>query len=612
MSLAAIVLVFAFSGVAADPAGMISLKAEVSRAIEEFTPFWKPAGHELCGYRIGIDPAGRGESSAESPECADLDLLTAAYLYHHVRSAGGTPILTRAEDPGLAHVPPDDLARRRRIIRENGCHLAVSIRYAGASRTPCVIAGPEGATLASRLRSALDGEDGAGDQSTENDRRSIAFLAGRYAGHTSDIPVCAVRFGPGTHGPGTSGPTWKLCRGDARALYLGISRFCTQDLRNAASETGQDRDTTADTAAVPCIPPADVDARTRIIARSIWPEGPLPEHKVDWFCRMFERTAVINRSLVHPIASAFVADGGVVLRGATNAPPVPAALEEALRTVGIERVRNEIRSLPDYGKLGDTLFGACRVPTALTFDRPGEAGAVQTQLLFGEPVFMLDRAQGHYLLHAGDGYWGWAREGAVQPMSASPFDEYVRHPRGTVARDVHREGIRIPRGARVPVVGSGDGTRAILLPDGSQLTLPVASVTVDEGESERAAARARAALDLLYSPYVFGGRSALGLDCSGLVTNVWARSGGQAARDAWQQALTGSLVATRWHRQGIRPGDQVFFLDRTGRIYHTGVAINTTHVVHAAPPGVQIGSLDPGDRLYDPRLGRDFFMAKRP
>ncbi|MBU0641372.1 MAG: C40 family peptidase, partial [Planctomycetes bacterium] len=108
------------------------------------------------------------------------------------------------------------------------------------------------------------------------------------------------------------------------------------------------------------------------------------------------------------------------------------------------------------------------------------------------------------------------------------------------------------------------------------------------------------------------GRSSLGLDCSGLVTNVWTRTGEKPSRDAWQQALAGELVATSWHRAGIQAGDQVFFINESGKIYHTGVALDADHILHAAPPCVQIGSLDPQDRLHDKRLDLDFFMAKRP
>ncbi|GJM27335.1 MAG: hypothetical protein DHS20C16_37500 [Phycisphaerae bacterium] len=162
------------------------------------------------------------------------------------------------------------------------------------------------------------------------------------------------------------------------------------------------------------------------------------------------------------------------------------------------------------------------------------------------------------------------------------------------------------------MAGKKDGRTQVLLPTGELFPVASASVRASQPNDDRGKARVRAALDLLQTPYLFGGRSPLGLDCSGLMTNVCERVDLPIARDAWQQAIAGDLTATSWDRSGIEPGDQIFFMDSSGKIYHTGIAISDHHVLHAAPPGVQIGSLKVGDRLFDARLHRDFFVAKRP
>ena len=151
----------------------------------------------------------------------------------------------------------------------------------------------------------------------------------------------------------------------------------------------------------------------------------------------------------------------------------------------------------------------------------------------------------------------------------------------------------------------------LLLPGSGRISVGQWPIEIidETGECGR---RVQAALDLLRTPYVFGGRSPSGLDCSGLVTNVAARCGAGIARDANQQAAAGLLTATAWAREGMRAGDQVFFIDASGKIYHTGIALNSTHILHAAPPAVQIGTFVRGDRLYDARIDRDFFIAKRP
>ena len=287
-------------------------------------------------------------------------------------------------------------------------------------------------------------------------------------------------------------------------------------------------------------------------------------------------------------------------------------LEKALRGVGVEQIRNEVRALPDAEHLGEHLYGVCRAPMALTYREPGYTGGLQTQLLYGEPLFLLDRADDFYLLHAGDGYWGWVPCAAVEPMTAEQFGAYMGQPRGIVSADIENERVRIPRSACVRVVQTKTDERVILLADGTTLSVPTAVVSMQDPDGREAADRVRAGLDLLYTPYVFGARSHVGLDCSGLAGSVQAPAGHRVARDAWQQAIAGQLVATRWNRANIRPGDQLFFINEHGKIYHTSIALDAEHVVHSAPPCVQINGFNPHDPLCDPRLERDFFLAKRP
>jgi cell wall-associated NlpC family hydrolase len=123
---------------------------------------------------------------------------------------------------------------------------------------------------------------------------------------------------------------------------------------------------------------------------------------------------------------------------------------------------------------------------------------------------------------------------------------------------------------------------------------------------------AQNALSLLYTPYLFGGRSPQGLDCSGLTGVAYAGEGLILPRDAFQQILPGQLVATAWHIDSLEAGDLLFFIDATGRVIHTGVSIGGSRFVHASPPMVRINSLDPADPLYSRTWHEAFCFAKRP
>ena len=315
-------------------------------------------------------------------------------------------------------------------------------------------------------------------------------------------------------------------------------------------------------------------------ARCIWPEGNLPLNRVAWFCDLFRALAPNNRTILY-FAPEIVVEGEVVrIGGATNAPMMLGALADALRAVGIANVRNEMRVLPEQGLSNDRLYGICAATEALTFDQPSEHDGPQTQLLRGEPVFLLDHdpTTYFYLLHAADGYWGWVPAAAIRVVPAAEFHERIDSWTGVAPPQSATERGRKSAESRAVSLGTEVAARA---------------------------------LQLLHRPYVFGGVAPNGLDCSGLVRWAWAPAGVFLARDAAQQFPHGRLVATRYCRTGIRAGDLLYFTDACGRIHHTAIALTPTHYAHSAAPAVRINSLQEGDRLYDAERARTFIAAKR-
>lgn len=361
--------------------------------------------------------------------------------------------------------------------------------------------------------------------------------------------------------------------------------------------------------------------RIKSIARTIWPEGDLPIERAAWFCKLFARLAISNHSLVYLDANVRIDGERVVLDGATNVAHLRTLLASALSEVGVGEVVTRISALPDRDRLGDRLYGACVASRALTWQRPynpdaaqsdAEKPGEQTELLFGEPVFLLDRRDGCYLLHGSDGYWGWVNEKAIAPMNAEQFDRYRQAGRrAVVTRDVSIEGVTVPRGAIVRIDSSSPDAMHIIHPAGRELGAPQDAIRFHDAGQAGGDRLLEAARTFLNTPYAFGGRSPDGIDCSGLVSNVYGQFDVRVARDAWQQALDGELIATAWHRDGIRTGDQLFLIDLSGKIYHTGIAVDQETVLHAAPPAVRINSLDSDDPAYEHRFIRDFFMAKR-
>ena len=86
------------------------------------------------------------------------------------------------------------------------------------------------------------------------------------------------------------------------------------------------------------------------------------------------------------------------------------------------------------------------------------------------------------------------------------------------------------------------------------------------------------ALHYLNSPYMWGGKSPFGIDCSGLVQCVYQLHGVQLPRDAYLQAEFGETLG---FIDESEPGDLAFFDDDEGKITHVGIIMTDYHIIHA-------------------------------
>lgn len=86
---------------------------------------------------------------------------------------------------------------------------------------------------------------------------------------------------------------------------------------------------------------------------------------------------------------------------------------------------------------------------------------------------------------------------------------------------------------------------------------------------------------LLYEnvPYLWGGKSSFGIDCSGLVQQVFKIFGKPLLRDAYQQAMQGESIG---FLQEVQCGDLAFFDNAEGKIVHVGILLNSEEIIHAS------------------------------
>jgi hypothetical protein len=102
----------------------------------------------------------------------------------------------------------------------------------------------------------------------------------------------------------------------------------------------------------------------------------------------------------------------------------------------------------------------------------------------------------------------------------------------------------------------------------------------------------------LNAPYLWGGRSPLGVDCSGFTQMVYRLQGIDLPRDAYQQAKVGTTLS---FVEESEAGDLAFFDNEEGKVTHVGIILEDSHIIHASGK-VRIDRIDQ-QGIFNTELG---------
>ncbi len=220
-------------------------------------------------------------------------------------------------------------------------------------------------------------------------------------------------------------------------------------------------------------------------------------------------------------------------------------------------------------------------------EEASETAEMSTQLLFGETYSVLESKEKWLRIRIDfDGYEGWIDAKLHRNIFAAEVQKW-------------RESKRwIAPGPFVKIIREGDRS-PMIIPGGSEICFNgqmIGSFVVD-GQFYNLASNYNArkphgtieeiALSYYSSPYLWGGRSFYGIDCSGFVQVVGKIAGKRLPRNASQQMELGEDVN---FVEEVRPGDLAFFGDDE-RIRHVGLCIGKGEIIHASG-SVRIDKLD--------------------
>ncbi|HEX2205044.1 MAG TPA: SH3 domain-containing C40 family peptidase [Longimicrobium sp.] len=314
-----------------------------------------------------------------------------------------------------------------------------------------------------------------------------------------------------------------------------------------------------------------------------------------------------------------VRDEGIALVGACSELDALAELRHALAQASpLVSILDEIQTLPEAGpdELVHALVSAAVAPM-LAGARVAETQV--SQVVLGNRLVVL-RSRGRWLqCRSPDGYIGWIHAGYVALMDESAARAWETGADGDAVISLGAEVLddrgetimRLPWGARAVRLGAD----AVRLPDGR--------VGRPEGELVAAAVRPLAfpaegaamcatATRWLGVPYLWGGVTHGGVDCSGLVQAVYRLHGHVLPRDSDQQSRAGREIDPGPEFESLRPGDLCFFTEDPGRVTHVVMSTGGPEIIHASlgNGGVARNSLV-GRRSYERELRRIFHCARR-
>lgn len=229
---------------------------------------------------------------------------------------------------------------------------------------------------------------------------------------------------------------------------------------------------------------------------------------------------------------------------------------------------------------------------------PSDRAELVTQWLFGETAEVLERKGAWSRLRFDhDGYEGWVDNKQLLVCNTPNTDPDLRVIAPNCFVDLGDRQVVLPYGSVLPYYEQG----AILWQD---RRIAVQAVTNHRPELERADLIEFYLHPFLGAPYLWGGRTPWGVDCSGLTQMIFILMGIYLPRDASQQALEGDAIELL---DLCEPGDLAFFENEEGRIVHVGLILTQgddgdLRIAHASGR-VRMDKLD-HQGIYDREAGQ--------
>lgn len=260
---------------------------------------------------------------------------------------------------------------------------------------------------------------------------------------------------------------------------------------------------------------------------------------------------------------------------------------------------------------------------------PTHSAELATQILMGQEVTVWDKKGSWYYIQSPDNYLAWIDAGALVFPGKSELETYhqaektmYRNDFGFCYEEADTESPVVSdlvAGNVLRVTGRQTPFVKVKLPDGREGYVPddelrllkdIAQASLPDWPQIK-----KTAYQFMGRPYLWGGTSGRGVDCSGFTKMVYYLNGMQLPRDASQQVHSGIDVPLDDDLSQLQPGDFLFFGERRengkgDRITHVGIYLGDGKMIHSSER-VQVQSLRPGDPDYVAHRRNTLLSARR-